>query len=79
MKNLNIQMVKEGIAFNNDNLDCYKKNTDLEKLKIELVKRDLKIKGLERLINVFSKDLQVKDSQIDKLKEEIETLKKEKK
>ena len=79
MKELNIQIVKEGIDFNKENLDYYKKNTDLENLKIELVKKDLNIKGLERLINIFTKDLQVKEGQIDKLKKEIEDLKKGKK
>lgn len=78
MKDLNIQMVLEGFAFNNRDLDCYKNTNDLEKLKIELVQRDLKIRGLERLLNVFSEDLLVKGTQIEKLKEEIEGLKKAK-
>ena len=64
MKKLNIQIVKEG-----------KRNSDLENSKIELLKRDLNIKSLEGLINIFTKDLLVKKSKNDKLKEEIEDLK----
>ena len=79
MKRLNIQILKEGIAFNNKNLDHYKTNNDLNNLKLELVKRDLNINGLERLINVLSEDLIVKGAQIDKLIEEVEGLKKTKK
>ena len=79
MKKLNIQILKEGIAFNNKNLDYYRTRNDLDNLKIELVRRDLNINGLERLINVFSEDLLVKGDQINKLKEEIEGLKKAKK
>ncbi len=79
MKRLNIQILKEGIAFNNKNLDHYKTNNDLNNLKLELAKRDLNINGLERLINVLSEDLIVKGAQIDKLIEEVEGLKKTKK
>ena len=79
MKKLNIQILKEGIAFNNKNLDHYKTNNDFDNLKLELVKRDLNINGLERLINVLSEDLIVKGAQIDKLIEEVEGLKKTKK
>ena len=79
MKRLNIQILKEGIAFNNKNLDHYKTNNDFDNLKLELVKRDLNINGLERLINVLSEDLIVKGAQIDKLIEEVEGLKKTKK
>ena len=75
MKKINIQIVKEGITFNNENLNFYKRNSDLENLKIELLKRDLNIKSFEGLINIFTKDLLVKESKTDKLKEEIEDLK----
>ena len=79
MKKLNLQILKEGIDFNNKNLEYYKTKNDLENFKIELIKRDLYINDIERLINVFIKDLLVKGAQIDKLKEEIEGLKKAKK
>ena len=79
MQKLNIQILKEGIDFNNKNLEYYKTKNDLENFKIELIKRDLYINDIERLINVFIKDLLVKGAQIDKLKEEIEGLKNAKK
>lgn len=76
MKNLNIELLKERIAYNDKQLALYNEKNDLEELKFELVKRDLKIKCLERLVIVYEKDLQVKETQIDKQKLEIEDLKK---
>lgn len=76
MKNLNIDLLKEGIAFNDKHLALYKGENNLDSLKSELVKRDLKIKCLEGLKKIYEKDLKVKESQIDKLKLEIEDLKK---
>ena len=76
IKNLNIELLKEGIAFNDKHLALYKGENDLENLKIELVKRDLKIKYLEGLKIVYEKDLQVKEIKLGKLKLEIEGLKK---
>ena len=76
MKNLNIELLKEGIAFNDKQLDLYKGENDLENFKIELVKRDLKIKYLEELKIVYEKDLKVKEIKLGKLKLEVEGLKK---
>ena len=75
MKNLNIKLLDEGIAFNEKKLELYKGENDLDNLKIELMKRDLKIDYLEKLKIVYEKDLQVKDKKIDKLRVEIEGLK----
>ena len=43
MKNINIKLLEEGIAFNDKKLELYKGENDLDNLKIELMKRDIKI------------------------------------
>ena len=46
-------MLKEGIAFNDKHLALYKGENNLDSLKSELVKRDLKIKCLEGLKKIW--------------------------
>lgn len=75
MKNLNIELLKEGIAFKDENFEFFIGEKDRENLKYEIVKRNFKINCLEKLNNVYEKDLQVKEAQINKLKKEIEGIK----
>ena len=88
MKNLNIDILKEGISLNEEKYDKYKETINnlkkdncelklqMENCNIEISKKDCEINSLNKLNDLFSKDCQ---NQINQLKEEIELLKKTKK